>query len=79
MRRVIAGLHPALRGVLGLVTAGLMVLIGVIVLGDGTGSRRWIGWIFFALAAYRAFEALREIAQGLRPDEEDGDEEDVGD
>ncbi len=55
------------------------MLIGVIVLGDGTGSRRWIGWIFFALAAYRAFEALREIAQGLRPDEEDGDEEDVGD
>ena len=74
MRLPTDGMHPALRGVLGLVTAGLMVMIGAVVLGDGTGTRRWIAWVFFALAAYRAFEAVREIVGGLRAEEDDDDE-----
>jgi len=74
MRNPTQGMHPLLRGVFGLVTAGLMVIIGATVYGDGTGKGRWIAYAFFALAAYRAFEAIREAAQGLRSDDDDADE-----
>ena len=74
MRNPTQGMHPLLRGVFGLVTAGLMVIIGATVYGDGTGRGRWIAYAFFALAAYRAFEAIREAAQGLRSDDDDASE-----
>ncbi len=75
MRLPTDSMHPAFRGLFGLVTAGLMVLIGAIVLEDGQGPRRYIAWVFFALAAYRAYEALKDLVQGLQPlDDEDEDE-----
>ena len=65
-------LPPLLRGVFGLVTAGLMVLIGATVYGDGTGRGRWIAYAFFGLGAYRAVAALREAAaRSTREDPED--------
>lgn len=75
MRLPTDDLHPALRGLFGLVTAGLMVLIGAILLEDGVGPRRYVAWLFFALAGYRAYEALKEVVQGLRPPLEDDEDE----
>ena len=75
MRLPTDAMHPALRGIFGLVTAGLKVLIGVIIRSDAQGARQYLAWVFFALAAYRAFEAVKDLVRGLRPAEEE-DEDD---
>lgn len=72
MRNPTHGMPPLLRGLFGLVTAGLMVLIGATVYGDGSGNGRWIAYAFFALGGFRAYVAIRE-AMARDDDREEDD------
>ena len=62
MRRTIARMPGALRGALGLVTAGLFALLGASLLP----TRPLVGGVLIGLAALRLFDLARDAWWALR-------------